>query len=136
MVSRRGFQLFQGKGAYDEPMTIVDARQCSSFQSAIELVGRRWTGAIITVLRNGPMRYAQLALAVPGLSERLLSERLKELETAGIVLRRVLPGPPVGVEYALSEAGHDLGRALDGIATWARRWIDSGVVGPPRRARA
>jgi DNA-binding HxlR family transcriptional regulator len=118
-------------------MAVIDARQCSSFQSAIELVGKRWTGAIITVLRGGPLRYAPLALAVPGLSERLLSERLKELEAAGIVVRRVLPGPPVGVEYALSEAGHDLTAALDAIATWARRWIDSGTVGaPPRRARA
>jgi DNA-binding HxlR family transcriptional regulator len=117
-------------------MEPVDVRLCESFQSAVELVGKRWTGAIIAVLRDGPLRYTQLALAVPGLSERLLSERLKELETVGIVLRRVLPGPPVGVEYALSEAGHDLGEALDAISAWARRWVDTGLVGAPARVRA
>jgi len=118
-------------------MVSVDVRLCASFQSAVELIGKRWTGAIIAVLRDGPLRYAQLALAVPGLSERLLSERLKELESAGIVLRRVLPGPPVGVRYELSEAGHDLAAPLDAIGAWARRWIESGHVGAPaRRPRA
>src|SRR5438067_773315 len=116
-----------------EPMVPIDARLCASFQTAVELVGKRWTGAIITVLRDGPLRYTQLALAVPGVSERLLSERLRELESVGIVIRRVLPGPPVGVEYALSEAGRDLGEALDAISAWAARWIDSGRVGPAAR---
>ncbi len=115
----------------------VDERVCESFQSAVELVGKRWTGAIIAVLRSGPLRYAQLALAVPGVSERLLSERLKELEAVGIVLRRVLPGPPVGVEYQLSDAGRDLGEAMDALSAWARRWMETGqVAGAPRRARA
>lgn len=118
------------------PMDPVDERLCSSFQTAVELVGKRWTGAILTALREGPLRYMQLALAVPGVSERLLSERLKELEAAGIVLRRVLPGPPVGVEYALTEAGHDLDETMDAITAWARRWIDTGLVGAPTRPRA
>src|SRR6266702_2831881 len=100
-------------------MPEIEARLCESFQSAIELVGKRWTGAIVTVLRDGPLRYARLALAVPGLSERLLSERLRELERAGIVVRRVLPGPPVGVEYELSQAGRELEPALDAIGAWA-----------------
>ena|SRR6266542_2115373 len=116
-------------------MQPVDVRLCDSFQTAVELVGKRWTGAIITVLRDGPLRYTQLALAVPGVSERLLSERLKELEAVGIVVRRVLPGPPVGVEYGLSEAGRDLDKAMDAIAAWARRWIETGQVGPPARVR-
>jgi DNA-binding HxlR family transcriptional regulator len=117
-------------------MESVDARVCETFQSAMELVGKRWTGAIITALRSGPMRYTQLTHAVEGVSERLLSERLKELELAGLVVRRVLPGPPVGVEYELSEAGADLSGALDAMATWAHRWVDSGVVDPDvRRAR-
>jgi DNA-binding HxlR family transcriptional regulator len=116
-------------------MEPVDSLLCESFQTAVELVGKRWSGAIITVLRSGPLRYAQLALAVSGVSERLLSERLKELELAGIVLRRVLPGPPVGVEYELSEAGRDLGEAMDAIGAWARRWVEPGLVAP-RRVRA
>lgn len=111
----------------------LDVRLCDSFQAAVELIGKRWTGAIIAVLRDGPLRYAQLALAVPGLSERLLSQRLKELEASGIVIRRVLPGPPVGVEYELSEAGLDLAVPLDAIGAWARRWMESGRVGAPTR---
>jgi DNA-binding HxlR family transcriptional regulator len=116
-----------------EPVDVVDGRLCESFQVAVELVGKRWSGAIIAVLRDGPLRYAQLVLAVPGLSERLLSERLKELELAGILARRVLPGPPVGVEYELSDAGRDLGEPLDAIAAWARRWVETGRAGPPGR---
>ncbi|HEY4027450.1 MAG TPA: helix-turn-helix domain-containing protein [Candidatus Dormibacteraeota bacterium] len=114
-------------------MDAVDGRLCASFQEAVELLGKRWSGAIITVLRSGPLRYTQLALAVPGLSERLLSERLKELELAGVLVRRVLPGPPVGVEYELNEAGRDLAGPLDAIAAWARRWVESGHVGAPVR---
>lgn len=116
-------------------MDAIDGRLCESFQTAVELVGKRWSGAIIAVLRPGALRYAQLALAVPGVSERLLSERLRELEMAGLVVRRVLPGPPVGVEYELTEAGHDLGEAVDAIAAWARRWVETGRV-EPRRVRA
>jgi len=108
-------------------MEPVDSRLCESFQSAVELVGKRWTGAIVTVLRDGPMRYTRLATAVPGVSERLLSERLRELETFGIVTRRVLPGPPVGVEYELTESGRELGEAMDPIGVWARRWMERRV---------
>jgi len=117
-------------------MEDLDERLCDSFQSAVELIGKRWTGAIIAVLRPGPLRYTQITQAVRGVSERLLSERLKELELAGIVIRRVLPGPPVGVEYELSDAGRDLGEALDALSAWARRWVETGqVAGVPRRAR-
>jgi DNA-binding HxlR family transcriptional regulator len=117
-------------------MDTIDARVCETFQSAMELVGKRWTGAIIATLRSGPMRYTQLTRAVDGVSERLLSERLKELEVAGLVVRRVLPGPPVGVEYELSEAGADLSEALDAMAAWAHRWMDSGRISAiPRRVR-
>src|SRR5256885_15329115 len=125
--------LFQvgGKESTMKPMDPVDSRLCESFQSAVELVGKRWTGAIITVLRDGPLRYTRLAMAVPGVSERLLSERLRELETASIVERRVLPGPPVGVEYELTESGHELGVAMDPIAAWARRLTESGRADAP-----
>jgi DNA-binding HxlR family transcriptional regulator len=118
-------------------MEDLDERLCNSFQSAVELVGKRWTGAIIAVLRPGPLRYTQITQAVRGVSERLLSERLKELELAGILTRRVLPGPPVGVEYELSDAGRDLGEALDALSAWAQRWLETGrVAAAPRKARA
>jgi DNA-binding HxlR family transcriptional regulator len=117
-----------------DSMEPVDGRLCESFQSAVELVGKRWTGAIITVLRDGPLRYTRLAMAVPGVSERLLSERLRELEGIGIVVRRVLPGPPVGVEYELSESGRELGEAMDPIAAWARRWMEPAPGDSPEPA--
>src|ERR1700727_1297307 len=78
-------------------------RCCPLYHEAVELVGRRWTGAIIRVLMDGPMRFSEIAQAVPELSDRLLSERMKELERRGMVERRVISGPPLRVEYSLSE---------------------------------
>lgn len=102
---------------------IVEAALCDRFHYAIELVGRRWTGAIIEVLMRRPHRFTELRAAVPGLSERLLVQRLSELRSEDLVVRRVLPGPPVGVEYELTEAGRDLRQAMTAIADWARRWL-------------
>jgi DNA-binding HxlR family transcriptional regulator len=96
---------------------------CPLYHEAVELVGRRWTGAILRVLMDGPLRFSEIAQAVPELSDRLLSERMKELEARGIVGRTVHPGPPVRVEYALSEMGRELGPALSEIQRWARRWL-------------
>lgn len=98
---------------------------CPRYHHAVELIGRRWTGAIVRVLLQGPRRFSEIAAAVPGLSERLLSQRLRELETEGLVVRRVIPGPPVGVEYALTDAGHELEAVVTAVAAWAHRW------GPP-----
>jgi len=78
---------------------------CSRFHQAVELIGARWTGAIIRVLTGGPVRYSALRDAIPDISDRMLSERLRELEAEGVVTRLVLPDPPIGVEYALTEKG-------------------------------
>jgi DNA-binding HxlR family transcriptional regulator len=93
------------------------------FHQAIELVGKRWTGAIIQALMEGPRRYSALLGAVPGLHDRLLSERLKELEATGIVTRRVYPDTPVRIEYELTEKGRDLERTMVELRRWADRWI-------------
>jgi DNA-binding HxlR family transcriptional regulator len=98
---------------------------CPLYHEAVELVGRRWTGAILRVLMEGPLRFSEIAQAVPELSDRLLSERMKELESRGIVERTVHPGPPVRVEYGLSEMGRELGPALSEIQAWARRWLSA-----------
>jgi DNA-binding HxlR family transcriptional regulator len=98
---------------------------CPLYHEAVELVGRRWTGAILRVLMDGPMRFSEIAQAVPELSDRLLSERMKELEARGIVERRVISGPPLRVEYELSEMGRELKPALSEIQRWARRWLGS-----------
>jgi len=96
---------------------------CPLYHEAVELVGRRWTGAILSVLMDGPMRFTEIAQSVPELSDRLLSERMKELESRGIVSRTVQSGPPARVEYGLSEMGEALEPALAEIQRWARRWL-------------
>ena len=95
---------------------------CPHFHAAIELIGKRWTGAIVCSLTERPMRFGELAKAVPGLSDRLLSQRLRELEDEGLVEREVEAGTPVRVTYSLTESGRDLGPAISEIRSWAQRW--------------
>ncbi len=95
---------------------------CPHFHAAIELVGKRWTGAILAALTEGPMRFGELGRAVPGLSDRLLSQRLRELEEEGLVERSVEPGSPVRVSYELTEKGADLKPAIGELKAWAQRW--------------
>lgn len=97
---------------------------CPRYHHAVELIGRRWTGAILREIYSGRHRFTDIAAAVPGLSDRLLSERLKELELEGIVTRSVFADTPVRIEYCLTEKGSDLGRVMDEIARWASRWLD------------
>ena len=99
------------------------AHCCPFYHEAVELIGRRWTGAILRVLMAGPLRFSEVAQAVPELSDRLLSERMKELEARGIVERRVISGPPLRVEYQLSRMGQDLEPALSELQQWANRWL-------------
>ena len=86
---------------------------CPYYHEAIELIGRRWTGAIVSVLIHRPtLRFGEIADAVPQLSDRLLSERMKELEARGVVSARLRPGRPVRVEYELTEMGRALAPAV------------------------
>jgi DNA-binding HxlR family transcriptional regulator len=97
---------------------------CPFYHEAVELIGRRWTGAIVAVLiDHGPLRFSEIAQAVPELSDRLLSERMKELEARGLVARHVEPGPPVRVTYELTAMGHELQPALEELRSWARQWL-------------
>jgi DNA-binding HxlR family transcriptional regulator len=109
--------------AEDTRSTGERAGCCPLYHEAVELVGRRWTGAILRVLMDGALRFSEIAQAVPELSDRLLSERMKELERRGIVKRRVISGPPLRVEYSLSEMGHELEPALAELERWANRWL-------------
>jgi DNA-binding HxlR family transcriptional regulator len=93
---------------------------CSLYHRAIELVGKRWTGAILLVLMDGPLHFSGIRQLVPELSDRLLSERLKELEAEGIVERRVLEGSPVRVEYSLTSKGRALEPTLGALKEWAQ----------------
>lgn len=97
---------------------------CPKYHQAIELIGRRWTGAIVSVLlRRQALRFGEIAEAVPELSDRLLSERMKELERHGLVVRTVYPARPVRVEYELTEMGRALAPAVQELERWARRWL-------------
>jgi len=96
---------------------------CSRFHRASELIGRRWTGAIIFVLLKSRCRFAALRGAVPEITDRMLSERLQELEQEGILERTVIPDTPVRVEYALTRKGRALASTIDAIADWAHKWI-------------
>jgi DNA-binding HxlR family transcriptional regulator len=101
-----------------------EVRCCPHLHETVELVGKRWSGAIVYVLmQGGAMRFSQIAHAVPDLSDRLLSERLKELEARGIVERRVSDESPVKVEYELTERGKDLRDALLELKAWGDRWL-------------
>ena len=107
----------------DAPSTTQQTQGvCPDFHAAIELIGKRWTGAIVSALTEGPLRYGELGKAVPGLSDRLLSQRLRELEEAGVVERAVEAGTPVKVSYSLTEKGADLRPAISELRAWARRW--------------
>ncbi len=98
----------------------IEGGFCPRFHKAVELIGRRWTGAIIRVLLSGPARFTELAAAVPGLSDRLLSERLRELEDEAIVERVDTGGHEA---YALTKKGRELTPVLDSLGQWAERWI-------------
>jgi DNA-binding HxlR family transcriptional regulator len=95
---------------------------CPDFHEAIELIGRRWTGAILCSLIEGPRRFGELGKVVPGLSDRLLSQRLRELEEEGLVQRDVEAGTPVRVTYSLTETGEALGPAIRELKAWAKHW--------------
>ena len=104
-------------------MADESADLCPRFHRAVELIGRRWTGAILRILMNGPQRFNTLMGRVPGISDRLLSERLRELEGAGLIKRTVCAGPPVSVVYELTPQGSDLEPALAMLGKWANRWM-------------
>jgi DNA-binding HxlR family transcriptional regulator len=103
---------------------------CLPYQQAIELIGKRWTGVIIMVLLDGPRRFNEIAERLEGASDRMLSERLKELEATAILERCVYPETPVRIEYRLTEKGKALAPVIEAIEQWGHEWLklDSGPV--------
>jgi len=96
---------------------------CPRYHHAVELIGRKWTGAILSSMQMGRTRFTEIAAMVPGLSDRLLSERLKELESEGIVTRIVTPDTPVKIEYRLTDKGEALEGVTAAISEWAENWV-------------
>ena len=108
---------------------------CARFHHASELIGRRWNGAIIFVLLKSRCRFATLRHAIPDITDRMLCERLQELEQEGIVERTVVPETPVRVEYALTRKGRALAAAFDAIMEWAHKWVEAGDAAKARAPR-
>ena len=96
---------------------------CKRYEQAIQLLGKRWTGLILDTMLEGPQRFCEMTAIVEGLSDRVLSDRLRELESEGVVERVVYPQIPVRVEYRLTEKGRDLRPVVQAIHEWAEKWI-------------
>lgn len=106
---------------------------CTRFHRASELIGRRWTGAIIFLLLKMPSaRFAALRDAIPDITDRMLTERLQELEQEGIVARTVIPSTPVRVEYALTKKGRALAEPIEAITGWAEKWMEAPTAATKR----
>ena len=101
---------------------IAESYCCPNLQNAMDLLGKRWTCLIVRSMVDGPRRFSEISSYIAGLSDRVLSERLQELEQWGIVERRVIDERPVRVEYALSDSGLELRDVLHEIKNWADKW--------------
>ncbi|MDQ2890319.1 MAG: helix-turn-helix transcriptional regulator [Gemmatimonadota bacterium] len=98
---------------------------CPRYHRAVELIGRRWSGAVISAMLGGRVRYHEIRDSVPDISDRMLAERLRELEAEGVVVRHVFPTAPVRIEYELTPKGRALEATISAISRWAEEWIDS-----------
>ena len=101
---------------------LIDDAACRRFLSSVELVGKRWSSAVLLAIARGATRFSEIIATVPGLSDRLLAQRLKELEAVGLLQREVIASTPVQVRYTLTEAGADLLESLQPLAAWGHRW--------------
>jgi DNA-binding HxlR family transcriptional regulator len=108
---------------------------CPRYHHAVELIGRRWTGAIIRIMLGGTTRFSDITVAIPGLSDRMLSERLKELEAEGIVQRCVFADTPVRIEYRVTDKGRALSAVVGSIGAWADQWLPIEETPAPAQSR-
>ena len=105
----------------------IDDEACRVFQAAAEFAGRKWNAAILLALARGATRFSQVADAVDGISSRLLSARLRELESRALVVRDVVPTVPVQVSYHLTDSGEELIRILHPLVKWAQQQEGDGA---------
>jgi DNA-binding HxlR family transcriptional regulator len=117
------------------PQNHLPVTVCARFHRAVELIGGRWTGAIIQTLLQGKTRYALIKAAIPDITDRMLSERLRSLEFEELLTRRVVPESPVRVEYELTQKGRSLQKSLEEIGAWAERWIPLESEEPAKKNR-
>ena len=100
----------------------VDDDACRRFTSSLELVGKRWSSGILLALAQGATRFSEIIASVDGLSDRLLAQRVKELEQYGLIQREVVATTPVQVHYSLTERGRDLLSALQPLVSYGQKW--------------
>lgn len=105
-------------------------QMCPRYQHAVEVIGKRWTALILKILLEGPMRFNELSEQLQVVSDRMLSERLKELEHEAIIERRVFTESPVRVEYRLTDKGHALAPVVRALENWGEQWICEDVSLP------
>ncbi|MFD2615172.1 winged helix-turn-helix transcriptional regulator [Paenibacillus gansuensis] len=99
------------------------SKMCPRYECAIDLLGKKWTGLIIRVMLGGPRRFKDIKEQIPDMSDKILTERMKELETLGVVQRKVYAETPVRIEYSLTEKGQDLEEVIESIQNWGERWL-------------
>jgi DNA-binding HxlR family transcriptional regulator len=109
---------------------------CPRYHHSIELIGKRWTGVILRELLRGACRFSQLSNAIPDITDKLLAERLRELEAEGIVDRQIYPETPVRIEYVLTDKGRDLEGVVREVSRWAEYWLPAPAVATTGRAGA
>lgn len=107
-----------------EVETTLPTAFCPYFHQAAELIGRRWTAAILRAMLADVRHFNEIKNTIPDLSPRMLSERLKELESEGVVTRTVIPSTPVRTEYRLTKKGADLIDVVNAIEHWAHDWLE------------
>lgn len=103
-------------------MTEFDVSKCPGYNRAVEIIGRRWAGAVIRAMLGGATRFGEIRDAADGITDRMLSQRLKDLEAEGVLLRTVQPETPVRIEYHLTDKGRDLADVVGAISQWADQW--------------
>lgn len=103
----------------------ISPEYCSRFHRAVELVGKRWNGPILRAMLAGHSRYSDIRNAVPNLSDTLLAQRLKQLESEGLVERFVDPGPPLRTRYMLTPKGGALYEVVRAVEDWSHDWLPS-----------
>jgi DNA-binding HxlR family transcriptional regulator len=105
-------------------ITMADLHQlCPKFEAAFEILGKRWSGLIIQSLLHGPRRFKDISEMIPGMSDRMLAERFKELEAGGLIHRHVYPETPVRIEYELSDKGKALQPVMEAVHQWGESWV-------------
>ncbi|MFC5702951.1 winged helix-turn-helix transcriptional regulator [Cohnella faecalis] len=99
------------------------SKMCPKYESAADLLGKKWTGLIIRVLLGGPKRFKDIKGQIPDMSDKMLTDRMKELESLGILTRTVYPEMPVRIEYELTEKGRGLEEVIQSIQNWGEEWM-------------